>query len=216
MASDLTRISVSAQQASTEFELLQVVLQETAYPWTPDDIDHHHPLQAMESSWEDELTEEERGAIAAHGQQFFHTLNALWGDTPETTTIASNHTVTASLNTLQATLAKTFSDRVPTTLLQQLTQKAHTLAQQPLTLADQLVQCVQEILPEWGQDDLHVLARPYAFAMRGPSSDKLDKAVTAVRSVAWDELSGVEQARLSLAIANYTLGQITKESDPNS
>jgi hypothetical protein len=63
-----------------------------------------------------------------------------------------------------------------------------------------MVQCVQELLPEWGEDVLQVWARPLASAMRGSEAE-------IARPVEWDELSESERARLSLAVARYALRQ---------
>jgi len=205
MASDLTRVSVSAQRAALEFELFQLVLKDDVYPWSVDQDQTLEALVVMESSWAEALSDEENAAIATAGQQFFHQLEQAWS-TPE-----AQPTPTFSLATLQASLRDRFQHRVPADLLQQLTQKAQTLAAQPLTLADQLIQSVQDVFPHWDTEDLQVLARPYAFAMRSPDSDtadKLDMALQSVRSVSWSELSEIEQARLSLAIAHYTLAQL--------
>ena len=209
MASDLTRVSISAQQASTEFELLQVLLQDTeAYPWDPSKVDDSEYLGAIEANWTEELSADEQAAIASNGQRFFQQLEQAWPDAAESSQVSPAPSLSDGLAAIQATLAEKFQDRVPSDLIQQLTQQAQELASQPLSLADKLVQCVQDTLPGWGQDDLHVLARPYAFAMRGPETDKLEVALRSVRYAAWTELSGVEQARLSLAIARYTLSQM--------
>lgn len=208
MASDLTRISISEQQAATELELLQVLLSDDVYPWDmTTENGHQQYLETIESEWTQQLSEDDNAAIAKNGQAFFHQLNQAWADVEssddQSTTIAET-----SVNALQRVLFDNFQDRVPADLIQSLTEKASQLASQPISLAEQLVQSVQDILPEWGTEDLHVLARPYAFAMRGPDTDKLEVALRSVRYAAWTELSGVEQARLSLAIARYTLSQM--------
>lgn len=208
MASDLTRISISEQQAATELELLQALLSDDAYPWEMTTKDSHHDyLETIESEWTQQLSEDDNAAIAKNGQVFFEQLNQVWAAVDSADAQNAAETATA-LNTLQGTLAQQFQDRVPADLIQALSEKASQLASQPISLAEQLVQSVQDILPEWGTEDLHVLARPYAFAMRGADTDTLEVALRSVRYAAWTELSGVEQARLSLAIARYTLSQM--------
>ncbi|MGK7890040.1 MAG: hypothetical protein AB4042_11955 [Leptolyngbyaceae cyanobacterium] len=206
MASDLTRVSSSVDHAALEFELFQVVLKDNVYPWSGEQSEDAETLTSLEASWAEELSEEEHAAIATAGQQFFQTLEQAWS------TADAQQSTTFSLATLQSSLRDTFQQRIPADLLQQLTQKAQTLATQPITLADQLVQCVQDTLPHWDTEDLQVLARPYAFAMRSADTDKLAKlevVAQSVRSVEWKELSEIEQARLSLAIAHYTLAQLS-------
>lgn len=217
MASDLTRISISEQQAETELELLQVLLSNQVYPWSEGKADAHQQyFDHIEAQWTQDLSEDETSAIAAKGQDFFQQLDQAWAtaDAPQqsTSAVAANPT---PLSSIQSILTEQFQDRVPTELIDTLTQKAQALASQPLSLAEQLVQSVQDILPEWGSEDLHVLARPYAFAMRGPETDKLEVALRSVRCAAWTELSGVEQARLSLAIARYTLSQMPTGASVN-
>ncbi|EDZ94463.1 conserved hypothetical protein [Limnospira maxima CS-328] len=73
------------------------------------------------------------------------------------------------------------------------------------SLGEQLVFCVSQILPEWDPEDLQVLARPMVNAMRGNDNRALESILTKVGSQQWHELSPVEQARLSLAIAHYAL-----------
>ena len=218
MASDLTRISISEQQAATELELLQVLLSEDTYPWSLETDDAHHAyFDHLETSWTQGMSEEENTQIEEKGQLFFQQLEQAWADADASNTASAPTTVIddAPLASIQAILTEKFQERVPVTLIASLTQKAHQLASQPISLAEQLVQSVEDVLPDWGVEDLQVLARPYAFAMRGPETDKLEVALRSVRYAAWTELSGVEQARLSLAIARYTLSQMPSNPSVN-
>jgi hypothetical protein len=67
---------------------------------------------------------------------------------------------------------------------------------------------VQDCLPSWGEEDLQVLARPFAYAMRGSETEMLEVALRSVRCAEWADLSSIEQARLSLALARYALDQM--------
>ncbi|MEM9213810.1 MAG: hypothetical protein AAGD25_05635 [Cyanobacteria bacterium P01_F01_bin.150] len=214
MASDLTRISISEQQAETELELLQVLLSDEAYPWSVDtDTDNAHQqyFNRLESQWNQDLAAAEVEAIATKGRVFFQHLDQAWGNADAQLSQAGP-TQLPALASIQAILTEKFQDRIPTNLIHALTHKAHELAAQPLSLAEQLVQSVQDILPEWGTEDLQVLARPYAYAMRGPETDKLEVALRSVRHATWAELSRVEQARLGLAIARYTFSQMPTDA----
>lgn len=210
MASDLTPVSISDDRASTEFELLQVILKEDVYPWNVDDVEGLASLQSAEAEWSQQLSDEDNAAIATHGQQFFQQLTAAWQAVDMEQSVAP---VSATpIAAIQACLLEKFQDRVPANLVEQLTQKAQALAEQPMPVVEQLVQCVQEAFSAWSQEDLQVLARPYAFAMRSPDTDKLEVTSQAVRPAVWNDLSDIEQARLGLAIAHYTLAQLKSQS----
>jgi hypothetical protein len=74
-----------------------------------------------------------------------------------------------------------------------------SLAASNLEPIEHLVQSVQDLLPNWGTDDLLVIARPYAYAMRGyPDLDKLE-------DLDWVELSQIERAKLTILIAQFAI-----------
>jgi hypothetical protein len=79
-----------------------------------------------------------------------------------------------------------------------------------LALVDQLVESVQTVLTDWETDDLQVMARPLAFSMRGGQEEVLEVLLQSVRQTDWEALSELEQARLSLAIARYALGELAQ------
>ncbi|MFM6201130.1 MAG: hypothetical protein ACKPE1_18665, partial [Dolichospermum sp.] len=54
-------------------------------------------------------------------------------------------------------------------------------------------------------DDLLVLARPFAYSMRSSEPDKLTSLIRDLENRDWCSLSEIEQAKISLAIANYAL-----------
>ena len=78
-----------------------------------------------------------------------------------------------------------------------------------LSLSDQLVHCVSEVLPGWDLEDLEVMARPLAYSMRGDKNDELENILATIEPVDWYNLSEVEQARLSLAIALYAISLVS-------
>jgi hypothetical protein len=97
-------------------------------------------------------------------------------------------------------------------LLGAIATQAHQVLSTSQSLADQLVQCVQNILPDLAEEDLYVLARPLAYTMRnGESHCAVDSTLEKIRTVAWEELSEVEQARLSLAVARCALLEIESQ-----
>jgi hypothetical protein len=133
--------------------------------------------------------------VATRSDLFFAQVNQLW-----------------STATLQETLIQCFATRVPQQLLTAIATRAQQVLSRSISIADQLVQCVQEALPHMAEDDLYVLARPLAYAMRGNDSP-IESTLERVRSVEWDTLSDVEQARLSLAIARYALAELETKSE---
>ncbi|MEA5500740.1 hypothetical protein [Limnoraphis robusta] len=121
-----------------------------------------------------------------------------------------------SVTTLEKSLLRKFADCVPQQLLQQLAKNAIRLKQQvghvSASFAEQLVQCTQEILPHWQEEDLQVLARPFAYAMRGGETERLESTLNTATVVQWQDLSDLEQARMGLAIARYALAELEQNS----
>jgi hypothetical protein len=69
-----------------------------------------------------------------------------------------------------------------------------------------MVECVLDILPQWAEEDLQVLARPLAYAMREVDSEGAELVMATRRP--WAQLSEIEQARVSLAVARYAISQL--------
>lgn len=201
MASDRADVSFPSSQQELEQALLSLLLEDKApYPWNPANEATEAFFAAAEDEWVAGQSSEELDAINAQSYAFFDRLSQAWDTSSAQPSDA-----------LQAQLVSHFGDRIPHSFLNRIAQQAQTLLNTQQPLADQLVQCVQDLLSGWNTDDLIVLARPYAYAMRGNDADALEAALRSVRYAAWTELSGVEQARLSLAIARYTLTQASSE-----
>ncbi|HCF26280.1 MAG TPA: hypothetical protein DEV81_03430, partial [Cyanobacteria bacterium UBA11049] len=62
----------------------------------------------------------------------------------------------------------------------------------------------------WAEDDLLILARPFAVAMRSPDTATVESQLSHVSCQNWANVSEIEQARASLAIARYALAQVQK------
>ena len=91
---------------------------------------------------------------------------------------------------------------VPSAWLDAIATTAQEIHQQGYSLQDKLVNCVQSLLSQWSEEDLQVLARPLAYAMRGNEPE--EQTFTGV----WENLSPVEQARWGLAIAKVALQEM--------
>jgi len=179
----------------TEAELLQTVLEAelseaTPYPWNSAAAGRYFD-QLEAATPELEVSE-------AEAKGFFSKLDALWGSSDAKATAKS----TASVSL--ASLAQQLSSRciiVPQAALQSMVQQANALVDSQLSSLDQLVACVQHVLPQWDAEDLQVMARPYAYAMRS-EEPKLPEGVE------WESLSEVEQGRLAMAIANWIMTEL--------
>jgi hypothetical protein len=156
-----------------------------AYPWNPAESEEFFNELEQDFSWN--LSDEE---ISIKSKSFFAQVDQLF-----------------SASSLEASLAHKFAT-VPQAWLNAIAKQAQQVASSSAVLADQLVQCVQDVLPTWAEDDLQVLARPLAYAMRGDDTDVVDSTVSKIRPVAWEELSETEQAKLSLAVARYALSKL--------
>ncbi len=208
MASDRTNVPSSSYPGDLGQEFLHLLLEDDAsYPWEPEASAAAAFFSGVEDEWVNGQTQDEIDAINAQGNVFFSQLDQAWATSLAATSLVAN-------NSLQAQLLQHFGDRVPQAFIDGIVQQASTLFKTQQPLADQLVQCVQNLLSGWATDDLMVLARPYAYAMRGTNTDTLEAALRSVRYAAWTELSGVEQARLSLAIARYTISQLSSQDMP--
>lgn len=195
-------------RSAAEQDLLSSLWQSDAhcYPWdlTPDlDATYFLALEAAADldTWE---------ASPGQSQAFYSHLDRLW--------LATTTATAATTTNVFSRLSERFADKVPADLLATIVERAQQVFQNTVPTGrlstqfrlEQLVYCVQSILPTWGEEDLQVLARPLAYAMRGgehPSAT--DRLLETVRPVEWGALSDIEKARLSLTIADYALSTLT-------
>lgn len=187
-------------QSEAELDFLQILFEsDPPFPWNPEALESEVYFEELEVKFP--LTKAFTDAeLAERAQQLFNEINPLWSATQ-----------------LQKSLLQQFATQVPQEVLNRLAQVVTGMAQQvsirSLSLADQLVHCVQELLPQWPDEDLQVLARPFAYAMRGGEADGVDVTMGTGHSGDWSELSDIEQARTCLAIARYALGEVLSNSD---
>ncbi len=206
MSHNPSRPSMFPFQAQAELELLQLMLDSSQNSDSPDSLGDYpwNPASPAAEAYFDALEQEVMRAgwstaeLAEQGQILANSLSQLW---------AEPVAAAESLSSYSAVLRQ-FAAQVPQQILESISQKAQQVVATNLSLADQIVQCVQTCFPNWAEEDLQVLARPFAYAMRGAETDRIESALRSVRCAAWTELSGIEQARLSLAIARYTIAQM--------
>lgn len=181
---------VNAQQQA-EQDLLHAVLSPApSYPWDPYSQTTAEYLNQFEQDtaelWDDD-------AIASQWSQVSALAASLWE---------------GAANNLLATLTQKFGARMPQPLLAQLASQAQSAANSGQALMDQLITSAQAALTGWDAGDLQVMARPMVLAMRSGDADAVDVVVQSIRPADWEDLTEIEQARLSLAIARYALAEL--------
>ena len=175
-------------QTQTQMELLATIVQtDVAYPWNPAQLESESYLTALEEEFalSDSFSDSD---IAQKSQVLFAQLEQVWLTTA-----------------LQKSLREKFA-RVPQDFLARIAQSVQNATVKYQSLADQMVECVLDILPQWAEEDLQVLARPLAYAMREVDSEGAQLVMAARKP--WAQLSEIEQARVSLAVARYAISQL--------
>ncbi|AFZ04919.1 hypothetical protein Osc7112_0298 [Oscillatoria nigro-viridis PCC 7112] len=175
-------------QTQAQMELLATIVQtDVAYPWNPAQLESESYLSALEQEFalSDSFSDSD---IALKSQVLFSQLEKVWLTTA-----------------LQKSLREKFA-RVPQDFLASIAQSVQNATVKYQSLADQMVECVLDILPQWAEEDLQVLARPLAYAMRDVDSEGGELVMATNRP--WAQLSEIEQARVSLAVARYAISQL--------
>jgi hypothetical protein len=161
------------------------------YPWNPAEPDTADYYLETDSHFSlDNWSEAE---IAQKSRSFFAQIQSCWANSP---------TPVLELSPLAALIEK-FGARVPQQWLAQIADNVSSLATNQLEPIDRLIQSVQDLLPNWAAEDLLVIARPYAYAMRGDTG--VNEIDNIVRPLAWTELSELERAKLTIAIAQAAI-----------
>ncbi len=145
--------------------------------------------------------------LTKRSEDFYSQLDALWTETA----IASDSQNPISqmmMANLREALQTAFASLVPQSWLNTIAQNATEIFISQQSIGEQLVQCVQNVLPTWGAEDLLVLARPYAYAMRSGEAHNPQAVMSKFGNRDWTTLSEVEQAKVSLAISYYAFTQL--------
>lgn len=191
--------------SSVDLDLLETLLEpeDATYPWNPADEESEVYFQQLEQQFavQDWLQTE----LTARSPDFYHHLDTLWSGI---TSCDNNTTNQGVVDHLQENLHNTFATSVPQIWLQAIGQKASEIFASQQSIGEQLVECVRTVLPNWEVEDLLVLARPFAYAMRGSEQQNAVSVMHNVNNQDWTGLSEIEQAKVSLAIAYYALTQL--------
>lgn len=179
--------------SQAEAELMDCLLAPSTanYPWNPADPDTESYYNQTDGNFSlDDWSDEE---ISQKSQSFFTNIHSCWEDA------ASSEPAISPI----AALTAKFGARVPQQWLSQIAANVSNLATSNLEPVEQLVQSVQDLLSNWATDDLLVMARPYAYAMR--CNPGVDNPENIVRPLDWTELSEVERAKFTILIAQYAI-----------
>ncbi|MFN6481997.1 MULTISPECIES: hypothetical protein [unclassified Nostoc] len=199
----------SSLPSQIDLELLEALLEpeDATYPWNPGDEQSEAYFQELEQQFgmEDLLDEE----LMRRSQDFYGHLDTLWSGITSKPEYNDNQQQAVVLN-LQETLRTNFYAYVPQALLNTIASKAAEIYAARQLISEQLVECVQTVLPSWGTEDLLVLARPFAYAMRSSESQNAASALSNLQNSEWTALSEVEKAKVSLAIASYAFIELNK------
>jgi hypothetical protein len=193
------------EPTAIHLELLEALLEtdEVTYPWNPTSPESDNFFHQCDDNFAiDELLEADG---SGRQEAFYSHLDSLWSNIP--TTQSQCNTTVVSLLQLKENLQTAISSRIPHDWIEKIAQKATELFNSPMSIADQLVEVAASVVPALGADDLSVLARPYAYAMRS-ESNTLESTLQKVGGHDWNNLSEIEQARVSVAVAYYALQQL--------
>jgi hypothetical protein len=180
---------------SAETELISMLFTpgmspDEVFPWDAADVEAESYYLAQESQFSlDDWSDDE---LTKSSNSFFSKLNACWPDN--------------SVDLL-ANLTQKFAARIPQQWLEKVADEAKKAMNEQATAANQLMTCVQNLLPNWAEDDLLVIARPYSYAMR--CGDTTLDSLTGTTD--WEDMSATEQAKLTMLVSKYALEQLTQD-----
>ncbi|MBD2293923.1 hypothetical protein H6G06_10550 [Anabaena sphaerica FACHB-251] len=191
--------------STVDLELLEALLlpEDATYPWNLADQESEAYFNQLEQQFEcEDLLAED---LTGRSQDFYHNLDEIWSQVYHSKT---DHDEQPS-KSLKASLDSAFAASVPSSWLNAIAQKASEIINLEQSASEKLVECVQALLPNWGTDDLLVLARPFAYSMRSNQQQNLASIISNIENREWTGLSEIEQAKVSLAIAHYAFKEIS-------
>lgn len=166
-----------------------ILLHDAIYPWDFQDTDTEDYINYFEHQFTQIWSEQE---LQARSEKFFHRLDQCWN-------------VSASANPYEILMAK-LDQVIPQDWLEYLLSQVDQMKTLNLQPMDKLIKCVQPLLEQWSEVDLRVFARPLVYAMRGdcqsPPAQMIDSMI---HNKLWTDLSEIEKAKITLAIAQSIL-----------
>lgn len=181
-----------------QLDLLAALLssENSTYPWNHTDPEAESYFAEQEPC-APELSPAE---IEVRSQQFYSELEQLWSKATPKRKISPDTNRVGDWQPYVTTY-------VPESWLEEIACQAKQVFRTQSSLAEKLVQCVHNLIPSLVEEDLLVLARPFATTMPSAKQESQD-VITQVQHGKWDELSEIEQAKASLAIARYVLAHM--------
>ncbi|MGB6295272.1 MAG: hypothetical protein WBF90_03695 [Rivularia sp. (in: cyanobacteria)] len=205
--------SINNSLSQTELDLLATLLDpvDNCYPWNPGEDTEAYFNQIEEQFVMQDLLDEE---LNTRCEGFHNQLDALWSkvDTSAQYNCNTNSTVAVKL---QKSLQKQFSNSMPSAWISLIAQKAAEIFNDKQSMTQQLIECVQAVLPSLEVDDIMVLARPIAYATRSGEPKKVESTLVNFDrddEREWAALSEIEQAKAGLAVAYHALNQLDSQT----
>ena len=201
---DLNILDIAPSNLDLEFIEALLEPEDAAYPWnladeSTDAYFHNLELQFGLPDFSD-------AELITSSENFYQNLDIIW----DQVAVIENHNISKNtVNYLQEVLHNAFSV-IPEVILTAIAQKAAEVSILEQSASDKLIECVQALLPSWEVDDLLVLARPFAYAMRSSKPQTLTSVIRDFEGRDWANLSEIEQAKITLAIADYALQYLSK------
>ena len=179
-------------------ELLDAIFQEEdIYPWNnaEPEAEAYFANSEKDFSLTNSLDSKEIKSLA---DTFFSHLNQCWGS--------------SASSRIKESLAVKFGELVPEGLRSQVIARAEEIYTAPISLMKQLVECVQPLLENWAEEDLEVFARPLVYTMRSSAARAAEIEKKFVPQSPWNELSEIQKARCTIAMAHSVLIQLQAEN----
>ncbi len=198
-----------------ELDLLATLLEpeDNAYPWNPCDEENQAYFSQLEEQFPmQELLDEE---LNTRCEGFHNQLDALWSKVETQAQYNCNTNPSVAVK-LSYSLQKEFRNSIPKNWINSIAQKAAEIFNSQQSITEQLIECVQTVLPSIDADDIMVLARPLAYATRSGEPKKVESALTDFNqddNREWAALSEIEQAKIGLAIAYHALNQLDTQAE---
>lgn len=196
--------------SQVELDLLTTLLEpeDNSYPWNICDEETQTYFDRLEEQFpmQDLLDEE----LHTRCEGFHNQLDALWSKVETSTHYNCNTNSTVAVK-LQKSLEKEWSNSMPSYWINSIAQKAAEIFNSQESITQQLIECVQAVLPSLEVDDIMVLARPLAYATRSGSHQKVESTLANFNqddNREWTALSEIEQAKVGLAVAYHALNQL--------
>jgi len=196
--------------SQSELDLLAALLEpeDNNYPWNPCDEDAQAYFNQVEEQFvmQDLLDEQ----LDTRCQGFHNQLDALWSKVDTSTQYNCNTNLAVAVK-LQKSLQKQFCNSMPGDWINLIAQKAAEIFNAKESMTEQLIECVQAVLPSLEADDIMVLARPLAYATRSGESKRVESTLANFNqddNQEWAALSEIERAKAGLAVAYHALNQL--------